>query len=233
MSGNAQYRRTRITGLIDPKVPKPFDANLIAGLQLWWAATAVIGKNNGDTVTSIPNLATATGAPVNGSAYLGSAIFKTNAYNGKPALTFAGDESFSYAQIDTATVFWVMKHLGNGYLLPHGSNYYYVTRMPASTLDTDYSYVPLRNGVWRNKGVSYGPTSAPHTTGALTILSCRIAAGSTAPANRFGEDRGTGNRWNGDLCELLAYNTRLSDADMRKVEKYLVDKWAVPGYVTW
>ena len=64
-------------------------------------------------------------------------------------------------------------------------------------------------------GTSVTRTSG--TDGTLTDLSNPYVVGES----------GTGGNYDGDVCEIIVYDTELSTADRESVETYLADKWGI------
>jgi hypothetical protein len=72
--------------------------------------------------------------------------------------------------------------------------------------------------------------------GTATFYIDGISQGTTTPANNvsvgntvIGGDRNfpISNTWNGYICEILVYDSALSDPDRQAVEQYLTDKWTL------
>ena len=75
-------------GLWPPDVPKS-----ISGLTLWFAADKLTGFNDGDAVTTWPDLS-GNGYDVTQGTSGSRPLYKTNIFKGKPALLFDGTDDF-------------------------------------------------------------------------------------------------------------------------------------------
>lgn len=87
-----------------------------------------------------------------------------------------------------------------------------------------YASSNLRSGSSWKDGVSVSPTSITINEDSASVFSFVTIGDVTA--DQLAQDRDYYNRvWAGPICEVLIYNTALSDADRILVENYLTTKW--------
>lgn len=83
-----------------------------------------------------------------------------------------------------------------------------------------YSYINNGTGVFRkgNESATF-PSAGQHQTRTKQLgLFC---------AHPFGTSPNTINFWDGDIAEIIIYDSALSDTDREAVENYLMTKWAI------
>jgi hypothetical protein len=132
---------------------------------------------------------------------------------------------------DIRTVFWVMsKKAGNsGSPLSHPSVYHFYSNGD-KFWHPQHTHEHVREGRLRINGIVGGSNTNYPTT--LTVVSLRTTG--NVSASRLGKDRGFDGKysWDGSIGELLVYSNPLSDADVEKVENYLISKWRIEGKPT-
>lgn len=200
------------------------------GLVLHYDADSITGLSDGNAVTSLTDLSNSGN---NTTALQGAApTYETNELNGKSIIRFAvdGNSSFSFPQqSNIQTVFWVSKQASVGtdknFLLGDSANYDF-HRGGLDQLWGGYTSAKIRNGVTRLNGQVVNGTAA--TLGTSWKLVDVVTTGGGVSANSLSRDRNIGGRsWNGDIAEILIYNTALNSTQVAAVEAYLDAKWAV------
>jgi len=175
---------------------------------------------------------------------------KTNQQNGLDALLFDGtDDRFVLPSItipSSHSVFQVYRRASSGIqsfgiastasvavppfpsvwstdnILYQTSNADFTTHGTANTSTGYFVVSTIRNGTTSIDLRRNAANVATITTGAGVT---NAASGSwNAIATR---DAGHQNRHSGNLCEIIVYNSALSDTDRNAVESYLMSKWAI------
>lgn len=82
------------------------------------------------------------------------------------------------------------------------------------TASAKYTFSAIYNGA-SSKGYRDRSLEMSGNAGSQSLASLRIGSNTA----------GTGGQWNGDVCEVVVYNSALSDADRASVESYLALKW--------
>lgn len=233
-------------GVWPPDVPKS-----ISGLTLWFAADKLTGFNDGDAVTTWPDLS-GNGYDVTQGTAGSRPLYKTNIFKGLPALLFDG--SNDYLENTASDPFTA------------GAARTIIIFLKA-TANTNWSGIQFRRSTlyWGYTSALYGDTymfrgdgvnASGNTTsissqmayqGQPALLTLRapgsggthtirfngangvVAAGST-PASESGTTgfyvgRVLSTYMNGHIAELLAYDSNLSDANCLLIEKYLAAKY--------
>ena len=204
----------------------------VSGLQLWWRADAGVPTGFGDSWQD------QSGQENHGLQTYGAAVPRLipNAFNGLPAMRFDGGDAtgFTARLTTTKTVFWVMKEdpaappayrvlLGDSSTSDFASEYYGQLWRSCCTSSS------ILGGTTRINGqvVDGIQTVRPRTMSVLSL----VTAGNVNASN-FGYSPGY-SPWQGDLAELVLYDTALSIENRKKVEDYLRIKYwdvtAAPG----
>jgi hypothetical protein len=228
-----------------------FSPDQIAGLQFWLDADAIGGLSDNDTVSTWPNPGALADA-----ASSGGPTWQTNELNGQSIVRFDGvddyftlDSALETLNPSAATVFIVVKidadppsgskwglwawNSGQGTTYPwtgdgviyeaFGTDTRKVTGDPSLSLASWRIYcVKSAHNAW----TSYLDGTQHYTTASNTV------SWASSPYY-LGRSNGSGFL-DGDVAELLLYDTALSDTDRQDVEAYLADKWIpadtiVPG----
>jgi len=200
----------------------------VTGLQLWWRADAGVPTGFGDSWKDQSSQEN------HGLQTYGAAVPRLipNAFNGLPAMRFDGGDAIGFTTRLTAikTVFWVMKEdpaappayrvsLGDSSTSDFGGEYYGQFWRSCCTSSS------ILGGTTRFNGqvVDGLQTLRPH---AMSIISLVMPSGS-ATAGNFAWSPGY-SPWQGDLAELVLYDTALSTENRKKVEDYLrIKYWEV------
>ena len=127
---------------------------------------------------------------------------------------------------DIRTVFWLMsKKAGNfGSPLSHPLVHHFYSN-GSKFWHPQHTHENVRKGSLRINGIAGNASSAYPTR--LSVVSLKTSGNVTA--SRVGKDRGFGGKynWDGEIGELLVYDKALSDADIQKVEDFLMNKWNI------
>jgi lysophospholipase L1-like esterase len=219
----------RSTGMVAPLPPSP---DTIGGLQLWYKADALSLSNN-DPISSFTDSsgnarhATQTGA--------NRPLYNTNQINSLPAVTFDGtDDYFNFASTTFRTVFVVFKAgvtpfasfagliggdagaPGSGIIL-YG---YSGTTSMASGTGFSAAYRNSLSVADVGGAHDFAPTTS-WQIGSFVLLANQTHTGM------LGLIAGGARYWNGQVAEVLVYNTVLSQANRYVVEDYLFTKYAI------
>lgn len=209
----------------------------ISGCTLWLAADSISGKSNNDTLGRWRDLSGNTNDAVQTNV-LYKPVYHTGILNSKPVVNFT-QASTQYmvstlASTQPYTLFIVCRSgvgAGNQYFVDGSvlnagvmsggaSNntftMYSGNVLSASATPTNFNYVGgIYDGVSSiltiNGSTTTGDVGATNTTG-MTIGANGVASGQFL---------------NGDIAEIIVYNTHLSVANRQKVENYLKIKYAL------
>ena len=157
----------------------------------------------------------------------GSPSFVSNGLNGMPVIRYSGTdgEYHSWSNMtDIRTVFWVVKrNSGPSFLLGDNNQFHFHSQ--GSTFFQGNTHTNVSNGALAINGTTANGTIA-NIPATMSVISLRTTG--NVEASNFSNDRNIAGRyWNGDLAELLIYNTPLADADISKTEGYLAHKWGL------
>lgn len=74
-----------------------------------------------------------------------------------------------------------------------------------------------------------GVSSSAGPMQAFAVMSCSLSAGFCTTSLRVGKypDSFANQFWDGDIAEVIGYDTVLSSTDRGTVEQYLADKWGI------
>lgn len=207
----------------------------IAGLQLWYAANAITGKSDGDTVTSWTdagsqgkNLAEATNPPT----------YRTNVINSLPVVRFDGTNDTMTAAAITSisqplTVFMVVKSNNLS------KDRYWDTRITGRTLfGNDTSGYELyagsavltggtRDTSWHIFTVIYNGASSIARRDGTSIITGNPGTNAMAPEFVVGSDGLGGDFMSGDVAECGVYNSALSTANHNALGQGLATKYGL------
>lgn len=223
----------------------------ISGLTLWFAADRLTGFNDGDAVTTWPDLS-GNGYDVTQATAGNKPLYKTNIFKGKPALLFdGGDDGLENTTVDpftagaARTVFAFAKSTA-------GASVFICFRRAApvwcywagSTGEENFftdgangasNTISKATGAINNSAGAVLTIRAPGAGGTHTIRANGgngvVSSGSTPASDSgttgfyVGRREGTNGFMNGHIAEIIAYNSNLSDADCLKIERYLAIKY--------
>ena len=203
----------------------------ISGMQLWLKADAITGLADGAAVTTWNDLSGNTQGATQASATL-KPLYKTGIVNNQPVVRFDGsdDEMTITGTVAHGTVFLVGKRSNTSQPFAEVSGGNSLNRrgligLYHPTYSTYDQY--FVNGV----GVANGGGGSINAFNLFTGKSPSTLANTTNFRLGFGTPSYL--KLNGDIAELIIYNTSLSEADRKKIEAYLQKKYAVnSGYLT-
>ena len=196
----------------------------IGGLQLWLDAS---------DLTSAEALWNDKSGNNNHATKNGNPGIVTNGINGHSIMRYSGTngEYHSFNRIsDIRTVFWVFKRNSGGWFLLGDTSTYHFHSNGGSLFHGTYAHVGIKTGS------SFAINGAPYDiygSWPTDISIASLVTSQNVRANNFSNDRNIGGRYaNGDLGELLIFNTALSAADVNRVYSYLSFKWGLMGVNT-
>jgi len=197
----------------------------ISGMKLWLDASnltsagATWSDNSGNLNHAVKN-----GSP--------TVVTKTQAGNSVMRYSGVTGQYHSWTQMtDIRTIFWALKKTGsnsNMLMLGDSSNYYFHPNGAGAMWHPSLGPVAnVRGGTTKINGTSVNGTSTGIPT-TFSVVSLKTTGNVTA--SNFADDRhivqsGVNRVFEGDLGELLIFNTALSDSDIAKIEGYLAHKW--------
>jgi hypothetical protein len=212
----------------------------ISGCQLWFAASAITGLSDGDAVSTWSD-ASGNG---NDATQSGAArpVYKTSIINGHPVVRFTAASS-QFFNLTTAlslspfTIAAVMKKSGTGKnLSPLASNTNY-GGVPLNALFDDNFYMGEPAGYLVNYANAFTAwdyavgTSAGSGVFAAWIGGAAVTFTASAYAGYSAFDRI--GRWfntyysDGDIAEIILYDSVLGTTDRQALEAYFASKYAL------
>jgi len=225
------------TVLINPyQFGAAFTPTQIAGLKVWLKADTLALADNDPVDTWADQSGVGNNVTAAGTA---RPLYKTNIRNGLPAVRFDGsnDMMSGASAVTFRHVFVAFYHNGAAFPIPGGAVGY--SGVVSGTVNTDLVILTGHEGttrffddtlttVYHRDGTlkAENDMQAPMLTWGVCAIS--YATGWTVTP-RLGKDRNnSGRHLNGDIGEVLAYDTVLSTADRQSVEAYLKSRWATP-----
>ncbi len=210
-----------VTYQAPPTVPQPISADIYPGLQLWLKADEGFSPGAWTDFSNNAMEATANGNP--------PPELIDNAQNGLPVMRYSGadGEYHSFSNFtDIRTVFWVLKRNSGPAFLLGDDNQYHFHSSNGVAFATAYAHSNIQGGRFAINGSVLDPIAVNVPT-EMSVLSLRTTG--NVEASNFSNDRNIANRyWNGDLAELLIFNTALSDIEIADIEARLGYKWGLP-----
>lgn len=215
----------------------PFSPTQIAGLKLWLKADSLVLSDN-DPVSTWSDQS-GNGNDVSQSVGTRKPIYKTNIQNSLPSVrfdrsvfqnldgtfTFSYGSAFSVANFNAASFPDYCAIFSTNTGATNSDNYF--TGDGAGSLTTFYTTGTAFDSshIWVNK---------VQTIEFATLSTIKLISGvDTTPASKTSISIGVGNPslgnrwWNGDILEIIIYDTALSDNDRIRVENYLNSKYAL------
>lgn len=217
-----------------PPPPPPFAPDQITGLQGWWKADAITGLADGDPLTTWEDSHTSNYDLTQATAAK-KPTYKTAILNGKPIVRFVTDDELrGTGALTPKHVFVVAKYSAatfasyDGLVTGTGGGAGEIVLIGVGGDDLFWNEATLTT-VYHKNGVSQaeGGMEAPMNASAYMSISC--AAGFSLTALQLGHDRSDAGRyWNGDVGEVILYDSVLSSADREQIEYYLARRWGFP-----
>ena len=195
-----------------------------AGLKLWLDAAEGVTGTGWNDQSGQGNHASQSGSPT----------LVEEGLNGKPVMRYSGTNGEYHGfnnMTDIRTVFWVLSRTLNAYafLLGDNNRYHFHTDGGNRFWHNNYAHNRVKNGVLRVNGV---PTDgkAGNSFPPATPIVVSLRTTGNVEASSFSNDRNINGRyWNGDLGQLLIYNTALTDAQIEATEGALAWKYGLEG----
>lgn len=230
-AGRPEVTASFLGGVLNPKG--------ITGLSLWLKADALALVDG----TQVSSWADSSGFGRNATQATPSSqpIYRVNAFNGKPVLRFNGTSNYMVlgdlsAAFPTAASLFVVAKLnatnftlysnynGNGSWWSYGDGHGYLGVFRTGRVDQYPASMPA-TGNWLFDVISSSST--------YQMYKNSIGQGVQAPSfyagavHQIGYDQSIGQYFNGDIPEILIYNTALTDPERQAVEAYLNSKYAI------
>ncbi len=234
-----------------------------SNLQTWFDATdSQTLTVSGGKVTSVANRAGVDSATQANSANQPTLNASNAAFNGLPTLTFSGNQHLngfdtSYLNGSSYTIFTVsaVNAGGNQYILGSNSGgtntslhfgYRDSATFTLAQFNNDLDYSPTTpvqsyNGSsevamdWSGK-LDTASGHAIYFNGGSSVASngnTDALISQTTTSGILGAGFNNSAPFNGDVGEVLIFNTALSDAQRAAVEAYLQTKWGISGASSW
>lgn len=213
-----------------------FSPTNLAGLKLWLKADSLVLSNN-DPVSTWSD------SSGNGNDVTGTGgqrpLYKTNIQNGLPSVRFDGVDDFLNGGVIATygTLFVVSNFTGTSPFDDYHAMVATNSRV-GGTADAYMFGTQSSTNIYTDNGTPFTATSIyinkVQTVDFATLSTTKIFAGvDSTPASKtslqLGQDpiQLVNRYWQGDVFEILVYDTALSDTNRNKVEDYLNSKWAL------
>ncbi|YCM45717.1 tandem-95 repeat protein [Verrucomicrobiaceae bacterium 227] len=203
------------------------------GLKLRLDASAITGLFDGNTVNTWNDTS---GNGNNATRQGGDPTFAPNVLNEMPVVRFQpdGNSTYDFPQIsDVRTVFMIARESAPGlhFLLGDDdkSDFHRGVGGISPLWSASFASPQVRGGSSRIMGAAVDGKSTAVGEGFRLIS---VVTTSNAEASRLSRDRSQiGRSWDGDVAEVLIYNTAMTTGQVIEVEEYLTQKWALDaGY---
>ncbi|MFO7676948.1 MAG: DUF2341 domain-containing protein [Thermoplasmatota archaeon] len=223
----------------------PFTDNLVLHLD----ANAITGLNDNDSIDIWDDLS-GNEYPAEQADPDRQPIYKTDALGGKPAVRFDSNNN-EYLQTvwqpsendgfnNGGALIAVSNPSGSGYrtiLGSWGAPRLYLMNYDGST-QTGYGDDWVRGGDFPNEPSIFLANYDGSTLYAylnqeqVHSYSCSFS-GTNSNALTIGQVSGEGRYWNGDIAEIIVYNSSLSPEEQEQIEHYLNVKWGLIEHNNW
>jgi hypothetical protein len=237
-------------GPVGFKLQSGFSPRQIPGLVLWLDASQISGLSDGDSIAAWTD---ASGNNQNASQATGTKkpVYKIGVINGKPVVRFDGVDDFlengTFAALNNssaASLFIVKKHTSGALIrfplffvnlfyqfnLGGGPKYWRTsaTEDANATLDwTTWTYeAQLFDGSQSGNAnrLKIRSNGSPVSVSYTGTIAATLGSGTGFYVST---SDGTLYPWNGDIAEIIAYSTALSDGDLAQLERYLATKYGL------
>ena len=217
----------------------------ISGLKLWLKADAITGVSNGGTVSSWSDQS-GNGYDATQSITGDQALYETNVLNGKPVLRFNGTSDW-YSMASGLT-FALNSYTSFIVHTPQSSTAYGMI-MASNNGNSDYEMLDMNypshgllgtymagpgnvGGSYSfSAGTSYISSFVSSSTGIPYTDGVAQTSGTTATQTvgnlHLGTYTGGNYLWNGDMAEIIIFNTALSGVNRQIIEEYLSAKYDI------
>lgn len=224
-------------------VKRGFVPTDISGLALWADADAITGLSNADPVTTWEDQS-GNGNDLAQSTSAAKPTYRTNVVNGKPVVRFDGTDdtmvtaAFASELAQPNTIIAVAL-----FATTATTNRMICDGLAAGKRHAMYSHLNS-GGKWTFYAGTTEVNGSVIATGAFHVVSA-IYNGASSVLYLNGAQDATGNTGsnplsglrlgsfagaaflNGDIAEILVYDSALSTADRESVEEYLMEKYAL------
>ena len=230
----------RITGNPTPAVAAPFSPTDIAGLEVWLKADGDVYNTGTTQATDGQTVATWVDASGNGNnaTSIAAPTFETNVINGKPAIRWNGDkmEVANFSGVQPTTIFLVVSRTTDGAAMTYIDGLDQFTQLVYCTSPSGTLAMYAGSGIGGTGPDTgdWGVISANFNGGSSTAFlngTSAIGAGNTGAGNAggltLGESGGGSFGYDGDIAEVLYYDSTLSEANRELVEDYLGEKYGI------
>jgi hypothetical protein len=209
---------------------KLFSPSEVSNMKLWLDASGLMSSaDTWNDASGNANHATKNGSPSIASAPNGLSVMR---YSGT-----AGEYHSFPNMADIRTVFWVLKKTGSNANMimlgdsASGNTYNLHPNGSSAMWHPSHASSSVVGGTTKINGSTVNGTSTGIPT-TFSVVSLKTTGNITA--SNFSNDReivqsGVNRVFEGDLAELLIFNTALSDSDIAKIEGYLAHKWGLTG----
>lgn len=235
MPGTLKSRRARRIGARGT-VTAAFTPSSITGLVGWWKADAGTSTTTDGVAISSWADQSASGATLAQATVASRPVYKTAIQNGRPVVRFDGINDFLSASVAVApkTVIVVAKYAAaaftelNGLVTDTTTSLILVGGGGTATVFFDPSGIGAPDAAYWFNGATRALNNATGPMNAFAVCSITSAMWGSV-TTQLGQDRGNTTRiWNGDIGEVLMYDTVLSAANRQAVESYLKTRWGTP-----
>jgi hypothetical protein len=203
----------------------------IAGLKFWIRANTLSLSDN-DPVTTWPD-ESGNGNDVSQSTAGFKPVFKTNILNGLPIVRFDGiDDTLTGGFTITYGSVFAVANFNSGGNFP---NYNGLVITNAGATSGDYIIAGDGSGTTNlynnNQTTLYVRKDLTYNFSPLTsfkTISVIDASPNSRTTLNIGNDPGAGSRfWNGDVAEIIIYDSELTTTQRKRVENYFINKYAL------
>ena len=223
---------------VSTTVFKPTD---ITGLTIWYAADSLSGYSNGDPVATWPDLSGNANDALQAIGGL-EPTYTTGLLNGKPGLHFTRTsgqflQTVSLFTLSQPYTFFIVSRstssLVSQYYLDGGSQNTGILNINVILPNTFYLYAGSGLASAAGTVTNFNYVSVIYNGGSSLIAingsANSVSSGSTGITGlTVGTDAGyTGTYLDGDILEIIYYNTGLGTTDRQRVETYLAAKYGL------